>query len=344
MDNIKMLNYIRQNASEMYQERVPVATKNNIDKIGLKMAEYQPTMNEFLKLLVNKIAMTIVNSKMITNPLAQLKKGKMPMGNNIEELFTNPAIAKEYKLTSEDMLKVTTPDVKALYYELNRQDVYPVTISEPTLLRAFTEAGAMNSLISSITNSLYSGDNLDEFLIMKKMINDAIVKKNVITKEMPFTPDKMTEADSKSLIKELRTDSGLLTFPSSNYNSYKKIKPAGDTGKDVITFTDVSDQVLLIDSRIFSAVSVDVLASAFNIDKTDFIGKVIPVDDFGGAPAMAMLVDSAWFRIYDNFYEMKSMYNGETLNYTYWLHHWQVFGYSMFANAIAYTYTPAVTP
>lgn len=336
---IEIMNTIRANASALYQERVPTVTKANIAKVSTDMATYQPVMNEFLTALVNKISMTIVASRKISNPLAQLKKGNLPMGNNIEEIFTNPSVSVDYIANSTDMLKVTKPDVKALYYGINRQAKYPVTISEATLAKAFTNDGAMSSLISSITNSLYSGDNLDEFLLMKQLVADANSKGNVIKKDLGFVPANMTKENSELLIKELRGDSMLLTFPSEAYNSYPKVKPVGDTGENCMTFTPIDEQILLIDSRIYSNVSVDVLASAFNLDKTDFIGKVIPVDDFGGEPVMAMLCDTSWWKVYDNLYKTTSLYNPDTMNYSYWLHHWQVMAYSMFANAIVYTYT-----
>jgi len=337
---VNILNTVRANASDTYKNRIPVATQNNLDKISTIMGQYVSTQNEFLNALVNRIAMTIVNQKMIENPISQLKSGTMPMGKDIEEIFTNPAIAKEYKADSADLLKVTPPDVKALFYTINRQDKYPVTISTPNLMRAFTSNQEMGSLISQIVNSLYSGDNYDEFLLMKQLMADAVTKENVVINKLIFKPDTMTDADAKTLVKILRADSMSLTFASSSYNKYAKVKPASDTGKDCITFTPVSDQVLLIDARVYSNVNVDVLASAFNMDKADFIGKVIPVDNFNGAPVMAMLMDKAWFRVYDVHKQVADMFNGDTLNHSYWLHHWQVLGYSMFANAIAYTYEP----
>lgn len=337
------LNAIRQNASALYQERIPVATKTNLEAIATNIAQYQSTQNEFLNLLVNRIAMVIVNQKKIDNPLAMLKKGKKPMGKDIEELFVNPAISKEYKYDSQDLLKVTPPDVKALYYGINRQDKYPVTISQPTLMKALTDEGQLNSLVSAIVNSLYSGDNLDEFMLMKQMVGLAVTKDHVKKDPLSFRPDNMTETNAKELIKKLRAYSLNFTFPSSNYNSYDVVKPVGDTGKSVITYTPVKDQVLLIDSTVYSSINVDVLASAFNMDKTDFMGKVIPVDGFNGEPIIAMLCDEAWFRVYDDVYRTADMFNGDTLNHSYWLHHWQVLSYSMFANAVAFTYTPEVT-
>lgn len=344
MDLVKLLNTVRANASQTYQDRIPLATKNNLDQLSASMANYTSTQNEFLSLLINRIAMVIVNSKTITNPLAQLKKGAMPMGKDIEEIFTNPAVSKEYNASSTELLAKAPPDVKALYYGVNRKDKYPVTIEQPTLSMAFTSEYEMNRLVNDIVNSLYSGDNYDEFLLMKGLVADAFDKDYVIKKDFTWDLATMTKENATDFIKELRADSLLMTFAGSNYNSYTKIKPAGDKGRDCITFTPQSDQILLIDSRVYSNVNVDVLASAFNMDKTDFVGRVIPVDNFNGKPILAMLCDVAWFKVYDNYKTIKYMDNGDTLTYKYWLHHWQVLAYSMFANALVYTYKPTVTP
>ena len=73
-DVVKMMNALRGVASEEYQNRVPIATQNNIDAVGNPILEYQSTQNEFLNLLVDKIAFSIVQSRIANNPLSILNK------------------------------------------------------------------------------------------------------------------------------------------------------------------------------------------------------------------------------------------------------------------------------
>ena len=54
-NGVNILNAIRGVASQDYQNRVPVATQNNIEQVGNPIMEYQATENEFLDLLVNRI-------------------------------------------------------------------------------------------------------------------------------------------------------------------------------------------------------------------------------------------------------------------------------------------------
>ena len=153
----QVLNTIRANASPTYQERVPVATQSNLSSVGAPILEYSDTMNEFLNSLVNRIGLTIITNREARNPLEILKKGKMPLGSTMQEIFTNPAKAKQYNLGSTGLLAQTTPDVKAAYYTLNRKNRYDVTLNRATMAQAFTSWENLEKLFSSIITSLYSG-------------------------------------------------------------------------------------------------------------------------------------------------------------------------------------------
>lgn len=74
-NGVDILNAIRNNASETYRTRIPVATQDNIRDIGNAMMQYQATQNEFLNALVNRIARVLITSKSYENPLRMFKKG-----------------------------------------------------------------------------------------------------------------------------------------------------------------------------------------------------------------------------------------------------------------------------
>ena len=116
---------------------------------------------------------------------------------------------------------------------------------------------------------------------------------------------------------------------------------------------------------------VEVLASAFNMDKAEFAGKRVLVDSFGsldidrlnvlfandntyteiGSAYLealdaipCILVDKDWFMIFDNYYNFTEQYNGEGLYWNYWYHVWKTFSVSPFANnALFISGKPAVT-
>ena len=287
--------------------------------------------------MINKIALTVVHNKTLLNPLRVLKKGTQPLGSDIEEIFTNMAQAETYDPSGQNLLKVTKPDVKVIYHRLNRRDVYPVTIYDDELKLAFTNWGKMGELITSIINSLYSGDNKDEYILSKKLIGSVIENEYAKIVEVDFEDAD----DSKELAKAIQKFSGYMKYPKSDFNSYiKKVLEdnPNSTEKPVITWTPTEDQILLIRSDVLVDINFDVLANVFQLEKAELKNMILEVDDFGegGENCLAMLCDRSAFEIRDNKYETKSFYNGNGLYWNYWLHHWQTYSFSSFANAIAF--------
>lgn len=333
MNVTQILNTIRANNSSMYKERVPVATQQNLAEVGAPILAYEAVANEFLSALVNRVAFTKVSNRRYKNPLATLKKGGKPYGTDIEEIFTNPVSAVAFNgSATDDMLKVTKPDVKTIYHRMNRQDKYPVSISTPQLQKAFTSMGEMEKFINSIITAMYSGDEMDEYLLMRNLVADGIKNKKVKTLSVNYTGD---EASSKGLIKVLKTLSLNYTFQSGDYNGYNVLNAENEGVTKCVTWTPKENQVLLIRSDVDANTDVEVLAKAFNMDKTDFIKRKIVVDTFGDDKVLAFLCDESAFQVYDDLYTVRSFDNGSNLTTNYWLHHWQTMSLSLFANGVA---------
>lgn len=143
---VDTVNAIRNEASQSYRDAVPVATPRNIQDVGNPILEYQSVQNEFLTALVNKIAVTIVDQKMFENPLAFLRKGSIPLGLDVEDIYINPAKGANYEPTNfQGILTPVDPDVKAAYYRRNRRDKYKVTIRNEQLTAAFVSWGALET-------------------------------------------------------------------------------------------------------------------------------------------------------------------------------------------------------
>ena len=333
---VNVLNAILSNASEMYQERIPEATVNNIAEVGSAIMSYQATENEFLSALVNKIAMTIVRNKTFKNPLSVLKKGGVPLGRNIEEIFTNPAKGTNFDPTGVDLLGRVIPDTKAIYHDMNRQGKYKVTILKAQLIQAFTSYSKLEQLLNSIVNSIYSGDNLDEFMLMKNLFASAIVGGKMKTVDVA----PITDANSaRAFVKAIKTVGQNMTFPSENFNTYYDINQANDPNP-VITWTPLENQVLILRNDVSVDIDVELLAQAFNVSYTDLKQRTLIVDGFGeDVNCGAVLCDEAYIQVYDNLTQMESFHNGEGLYDNFIYHHWQTYSLSLFANAMAFKFT-----
>lgn len=330
--SVDILNVIRANASSVYQERIPQATRDNIRDIGNAMMTYQSTQNEFLSALVNRIGRVIITSKMYSNPLKEFKKGMLEYGETVEEIFVNIAKAHQYDpATAEnEVFKREIPDVQAVFHKLNYQNFYKATISNDQLRQAFLSINGITDLIAKIVDSMYTGAEFDEFTIMKNLIYDAGVKGELY----PVTIPAVNAENAKTIVSKIKGISNSLEFMSDKYNAM-----------GVKTFSKKNEQILLLNAEFDAVIDVEVLASAFNMDKAQFMGQRVLVDDFGGLEnVVAVLVDKDWFMVFDNFMNFTEQYNGEGLYWNYWYHVWKTFSVSPFANAICFvTGTPSVT-
>ena len=335
---VNVLNAILSGASADYQSRVPLATQNNITEVGSAIMNYQATENEFLSALVNKIAMTIVRNKTFRNPLAILKKGGVPLGRNIEEIYTNPAKGSLFDPTGSKLLERSIPDTKTIYHSMNRQGQYKATVSKAQLIHAFTSYQALEQLLNSIVNSIYSGDNLEEFMLMKELFASAIKGGKIKTVNVANVGD---EGSAKGFVKAIKTVGQAMEFPSSNFNSYYDINKETDANP-VVTWTPINNQVLLLRNDVSVDVDVELLAKAFNVSYTDLKQRTLIVDSFGSATNCgAILCDESFVQVYDNLVQMESFHNGEGLYDNFIYHHWQTYSLSLFANAMAFMFEEA---
>jgi hypothetical protein len=331
---INVLNTILANASTEYQTRVPTATIDNLTEVGKSVMSYTAVQNEFISLLVNKVALTIIHGKIAKNPLAILKKGSIPLGENIEEIFVNPATGKVFDPTGANLLSTVNPDVKVIYHVQNREGQYKVTIRKPQLIKAFTSFSELEKLLNYIVNSLYSGDNIDEFILMKNLFASAITGGKIKLISTPYFND--TDANIKSLAKAINTTSLLMTFPSTEFNSYKTINP---TQTAVNTWTPIEEQVIIIRADAITDVNMTYLATQFNMEKADLMAKIVPVDTFGTAfNCYAVLCDASFVQVFDNLFDTDYYHNPEGKYDNYYLNHWQTYSLSLFANAVAFVY------
>lgn len=358
--SVDILNAIRNNATQNYRDYVPKAAPNaeSIRQIGAIIMDYPALQNEFLSALVNRIGRVLITSKMYDNPWAFFKKGLLEFGESVEEIFVN--IAKPFQfdpaVAETNVFKREIPDVRAAFHIMNYQKYYKATISNDQLRQAFLSWQGISDLIAKIVDAMYTGANYDEFQTMKYMLARHILDGHMYPVEIA----EVETANMKSIVSVVKGVSNKFTFLSPNYNL------AG-----VQTYTTKNDQYMLINSQFDATMDVEVLASAFNMDKAEFSGRRVLVDSFGSLDTArltelfagdstyveissnelealdaipAVLVDRNWFMIFDNFYNFTEQYNGEGLYWNYWYHVWKTFSVSPFANnALFIPGKPSVT-
>ena len=324
--NIDLMNAIRSHASFTYQERIPVATQENIKETSTGILNWQPARNEFVNALFNRIGMVLASSRMFYNSLNMFKRGRLEYGETIEEYFVQVAKAHIYDpATAEnEMLKREIPDIQSLFHKVNRKNFYKVTVEYAQLQQAFLAEYGISDMIGRIIDSLYSGNNYDEFLLTKQLVNNAATDGMMFAVTVPA----ITSANASSIATTIKGISNNLLFPSTSYNAM-----------GVLTNTPREDQYLIMTAEFDAAFDVEVLASAFNMDKAEFLGHRVLIDNFGPGleNVVAALVDRNWFMIFDQLDEFEEFKNGEGLYWNYWFHKWDLWSTSRFNNAVLFT-------
>lgn len=345
IDNIKtslgltntydIINAIRNSSGDSFQRYVPLANAENVAQVGAGILLNQTLQNEFITSLVDRIGLVVLKSVSLENPLKRFKKGMMPLGRTIEEIFTD--ITKAHKYNAEEaettVFKREIPNVKTLFHERNREEFYKQTIQDSSLQSAFVSWGTFESFLSQIINSIYNSAEVDEFLYMKLLIDNYYSKGlfKVVAVDAP-----VTETASRALVKKIRAYAGKATLPmgSRDFNALA-----------VMNRVDMNDLHLIITADLQAEIDVEVLARAFNMSNTDFLGKVTVIDSFASPGLQAVLVDSDWFMVYDVLQKMETIRNPQGLYWNYLYHVWQVLSVSRFSTAIAFVSgeVPAVT-
>lgn len=336
--NIEIMNLVRQESDSIYQTRIPVATKENMNELATSLLsqDYFPQLNQFIGSLINRIGFTFIKNRGVwRNILKQFKKGQIPYGTDVQEIFVDMAKAKSFDMqrAETEVFKREIPNVYVAYHRMDRQDLYKVTITREQLQLAFVNEYGLADLMTQLQLSLVRGDEYDEYLLTKQLFTQYFSKGlfSIVTVDDPME----SQDNTKALLESIRGTSNALTFNSTNFNAM-----------GVNTYTYKDDMVILLNPYVEARIDVQALAYAFNMSKAEIEDRVIVVDALGGEEmkdVYAILVDRDWFMIWDKLYESGSIYNPEGLYWNNTLHHWEILSTSQFCNAVAFMKTPTPT-
>ena len=330
----EILDVIRDNASDLYIERVPEYTSENLLQIGDAITSEKNVMNEFIDSLVNKVMESNIKSRLYKNPLAKLKGKGIPMGSTIEEIFVNPAVDSGFSSDGNLLLKQVTPDTKVAYYSMNRKGEYQASFSKPALLLAFNSEENFMSFYNGIVTSVYSGDEIDEFILTKNVIGKTIDNGGI--QIVNATVD-----EPRVLAKAIGKMSKAMLFPSKNLCGYNLVnKDSIESGKETecITFTPQDAQCIIMTADAQTEIDYEYLANVYNIEVATLKAMTILVDEIpsDNYNIHAVLCDVDCIQMRDNYYAVENFYNPSNSTDKIFLHHWETLYFSMFGNAVAF--------
>lgn len=235
---------------------------------------------------------------------------------------------------------------------MNWQKEYPLTITTDQLRQAFLSWQGIVDLVQGCIQSMYKSLQKDMYETTKYMI-----AKLIISGQMPNVqiPDFTDPANMPSVVKAARSTALNMTILGTQYNM-AHVYNAVD---------NVSDLYIIMSNDLLASQDVDVLAAAFNMDRTTFYGRVIGIDSFSemdydrldmlfeGTEGYAHIsgadltnlqkvgfiaCEKDFFQIWENFQEVTDNYNGSGLYWNYFLHAWYTFSVSPFAQGVLFDY------
>lgn len=328
----------------VYHQYIPYITEDtSISEFARPLTDdnLEIVRNEFFGLL-KRIVFTSIDTRMFNNPLNFLEGEELPLGYAGENIHIDPA--KPNQFDGEDfagLLQKFEARIATEYLAVNSDLQYAVTVTRDKARSAFTSWGTLEEFISGIINSLFNGAYITRFNQAKALVSSAY-QQGAVRVETVSAVD--SEATANAFVKKARYLNRMFTMPSTEYNGWNK-KHAGDDSKlKITTWCDSADIAVVIRADVEASIDVDALSRAFNMNKADFIGRVVVVDNFDqyaddgtkifdGSKILGIIADRRFFKIRTQYFNMTEFFNAKNLTYQYFLNDTRMVRFSLFANA-----------
>jgi hypothetical protein len=348
---VDLFNNIRANATDEYKNTVPFMNYgDSISTIANPILNYEAVKSQFLTGVTNMIGLTIFKEwEEFRNPLAILKQRNLDLGVDVREIAVDILDENSYSLTDEglaDVLKLDAPVAKECIHRLNRQVYFKISISDAELELAFNSWSDFDNFFVRKAEMLYMSNEIAEFKWAKELLRQTVQKGYVPTIAVSEVTNETTGKEFVVAVKDCVAD---FMFPSKDYNMLKAMTKGAQT---INTWVKPENTVLVAPQKLYNKIDVNVLASAFNLDKADFLaGNKLAVDDLGyirintansGSPVykyyklQGMIFDKHFTQIYDKKITMKNNYIASALVDQRYLHIWQTYSTSPFADVVAF--------
>lgn len=346
---IAMLNKIREDGDLSYKNAVPKLTEGMLlSTYGASILGNPYVQNQFLNAFMNFFMYEETKQHIFESEFDRLKNPANINRYGSFEAFRNTVKPMSYDENDlARILKLYKPDVKTAYFARNRQDIFPMSVSMQELEVAFSDYRAFDQFVSGLYEQLVNSNKVVEYNAIKECINVNVQGGAIKTVTIP-TINSDTAPSIAKMIRKYVTNMGK---PSTLYNAY--IDMEGATGEPVETQTPKQSLLLIADSDTISELSIDVLASAFNLAYADFQINLIELDDFGyniydrvnrtitgrhNSKIKFMICDEALFKIEDNLTATFEGTNDAALVKQTFYHIWQTIQVRAWANAVAFCY------
>lgn len=313
-----------------WDDRISLESRNAFESSQtlLSSSSYQPKRNEIYQALINTLALQIIIRKTIKNPLRMFKKGELLYGDTIQETATDLITGQEYDNSEVDQFKKNNATVESVYYRINRENKYKITIEDVRLRRAFQTRYGLNDLISEIVKTLDDSNTVDEFLYMKKAIQAYIVNKQhpIKSSQIVYIPDiisyNRTAKDVLESVEIIKRVIGKLREPSNYYNSMS------------LTTQSNNNLVMILKNDFTIIDGINNLSNAYHDNYNKINIPTININSFGVDELVGVVCDKSFLEVFDVLHTITTAVNAEALYTNYFLHIHQLYKTSPFKNCV----------
>ena len=213
---------------------------------------------------------------------------------------------------------------KAIDGLIEDDEYVEITPDDIRLRKAFNDKYGVDKLVASIITSVQNSIAYDRECMLKAILSASIYKKSI-----PVAFDNgSTGSRAKNLVTEIKKNIIKMETMSKSYNN-----------AEINTFTRKEDMVLVIGGDYATDIDINLLATAFNLDKAEISTRIIVVDELpvkGEVKPICVLMDKDYIVDYTTLYEVRQFENGNTLSTNLFYHVWGIMAQNDFTNAIQF--------
>lgn len=364
----KVLNAVKSDLEKVGVRGLPevVASGSNaldtLQRYGAILGSRDDWLNAYATALVKRVAFTIFASRSWRDPMNMFNIGFIEPGEVVEEIMYGLPSAYEFDSDSAtEFMDKRDPKIYAKYYFMNYRKSYTTTVYPRQWKSSFSSWSGLNDLVSGVIETLWKAMNKDRYITKKYLIGRSILNGNLPI--VQYTPEGSTlKEEASAIISKVIAVSDKMTYPNGDYNVAQL-----ENG------TPKAEQFLITTADFNAEFSVNVLATNFHKEDSNFMGNTFVMDSFALSNSdqqrlhdlfadddtyqeitseenevlktvPCILVDRLWLKEAQYEETMTDFRHPTKLYWNYNLIVWKMFGISPFANAVMFAKTiPTIT-
>lgn len=223
------------------------------------------------------------------------------------------------------------PDIKQIFFRVNYGRQYQRTYAGSEILKTVESWENYAQFIDGIAKDINASLQIDEYNAMRDLFTKAM--EVGIIPIYPLTA-LANESDAKTLLQYARQFNTNFQFPSKNFSAWNVMNP----GDEIITWSKPENISILLTAQTTSVVDVQALASAFNLEYSNFIGKRMQVDFIdSNNKVKAIMFDDFAINCKDVLDQTGEFYNPAGAKLNVFRNKQSIMALNPFANMVAFT-------